>query len=180
MKLSSSQAIFKSSLLDTPLGNMIAICDDDKLHLLEFTDRRGLEHEIERLRIKTGAVIIPEKNSIIAEVGRELGLYFQGKLKHFTVKLAMKGSPFQQMAWNALIGIPYGHIRSYLEQAQMIGKETAFRAVANANGANPIAIIIPCHRIINTSGKLGGYGGGIHRKEWLINHEKSNLREEDE
>jgi AraC family transcriptional regulator of adaptative response/methylated-DNA-[protein]-cysteine methyltransferase len=85
----------------------------------------------------------------------------------------MIGSDFQKSAWQALIQVPYGQTRSYLEQASIIGKPKAFRAVANANGANQIAIVVPCHRIINTGGELGGYGGGLQRKSWLINHEKT-------
>lgn len=82
------------------------------------------------------------------------------------------GSPFQKLVWEELISIPYGQTRTYAEQAAAIGKYKAYRAVANANGANQIAIVIPCHRIINSNGDIGGYGGGITRKQWLINHEK--------
>lgn len=78
------------------------------------------------------------------------------------------------MAWQALTLIPYGETRSYAQQAQSLGKPTAYRAVANANGANSLSIIIPCHRIINSSGNLGGYGGGIARKQWLLEHERKN------
>ena len=164
--------ILKSSWLDTPLGPMLVVSDEDGLYLLEFVERRGLEREIEHLRIKTKSAIIPGRTTVIDSIEEELANYFAGKLKNFKTPIHMLGSPFQKMAWQELINIPYGQTRSYMEQAQAIGKPTAFRAVANANGANQLAIIIPCHRIINSNGELGGYGGGIIRKQWLINMEK--------
>ena len=87
----------------------------------------------------------------------------------------MVGSSFQQTVWKELIKIPYGETRSYAMQSITIGNPKATRAVANANGANQLAIIIPCHRIIRNNGELGGYGGGVHRKKWLIDHEKGNI-----
>lgn len=166
--------ILKASWLDTPLGPMIAISDDAALYLLEFVDRRGLEPEVERLRNRTKSAIIPGSTTPIDSVEKELKSYFEGNLKKFKTPLHLSGSPFQQDAWNALMNIPYGETRSYTEQALAIGKASACRAVANANGANQIAIVIPCHRIINLDGNLGGYGGGIARKQWLIAHERQN------
>lgn len=180
MKVRSDALILNSALIDTPLGNMIAMVDDEKLYLLEFTDRRGLELEVERLKKRVKAIIIPGKNKLLDRLEAELASYFAGSLKKFTIPLAMLGSDFQKSAWQALIEIPYGQTRSYMEQAAYINKPTAFRAVANANGANQIAIVVPCHRIINADGKLGGYGGGIHRKEWLIKHEQIHKEKEHE
>ena len=167
--------ILKTSWLDTPLGAMLSIADDEALYLLEFVERRGLEKEIERLRIRTKSAIIPGTSAPIKSIEMELAAYFAGNLQEFKTKLHMIGSDFQKSAWQALIEVPYGQTRSYLEQASSLGRPKAFRAVANANGANQLAIVIPCHRIINTGGKLGGYGGGLQRKEWLINHEKNHL-----
>ncbi len=164
--------ILKASWLDTKLGPMIAIADEHALYLLEFVDRRGLEREIERLRIKTKTAIIPGMTPAIVSIEKELDLYFLGKLIKFKTPLCLLGSPFQKKVWEALIKIPQGETRSYLDLAKALGKPTASRAVAQANGANQMAIIIPCHRIINSNGELGGYGGGLARKEWLINHEK--------
>lgn len=169
-----SQLVLKASMIDTLLGPMIAISDDSSLYLLEFADRRGLEKEIERLRNRQKAVIIPGSTDPIAMIRQELGLYFSGKLKSFKTSLHLIGSDFQKKAWHALQQIPYGETRSYKSQAQITGNEKAYRAVANANGANQLAIIIPCHRIINHNGELGGYGGGKARKEWLIKHEKNH------
>lgn len=164
--------ILRASWLDTCLGPMIAIADQKALYLLEFVDRRGLEREIERLRKKTKSAIIPGRSTIIDSIEHELNLYFDGKLQQFKTPLAFVGSPFQKLVWQELQRIPYGQTCSYAQLAQAIGKPSAFRAVAQANGANQLSIIIPCHRVINTNGELGGYGGGLNRKTWLINHEK--------
>lgn len=164
--------VLKASWLDTKLGPMIAIADEKMLYLLEFLDRRGLEREIERLRRKTRSAILPGRTHPIDSIACELDEYFEGKLEQFKTPFFWLGSLFQTSIWDALVKIPYGETRSYAEIAASIGKPSSVRAVANANGANQFAIIIPCHRVINTNGQLGGYGGGIVRKQWLINHEK--------
>lgn len=166
------QNILKASWLDTPLGPMLAIADEKSLYLLEFVDRRGLEREIERLRQKTKAGIIPGCTEPINSIKNELAKYFNGKLSEFKTPMLFLGSPFQQRVWEELKKIPPGETRSYTDLAISIGKPTACRAVALANGANQLAIIIPCHRVINSNGQLGGYAGGITRKQWLINHER--------
>lgn len=164
--------ILKASWLDTPLGPMIAIADEKALYLLEFVDRRGLEREVERLRKKTKSAIIPGHTQPVRSIENELKMYFEGTLIEFKTPLFFLGSPFQKRVWEELKKIPSGETRSYSEIAKAIGQPIAFRAVANANGANQFAIVIPCHRVINTNGELGGYGGGLTRKKWLINHEK--------
>lgn len=167
--------LLKAAWLDTPLGPMVAIADENALYLLEFTDRRGLEREVLRLRQKMRAGIIPGSTKVIDSIAEELKRYFAGKLQTFKTSLHLLGSPFQQRVWHALQNIPYGKTCSYADLARTIGQRTAFRAVANANGANQIAIVIPCHRVINTNGQLGGYGGGLTRKEWLIRHEQNHI-----
>jgi len=164
--------ILKASWLDTKLGPMIAIANDEALYLLEFVDRTGLERAVERLRAKTKSAIVPGHTQAISSIEKELKLYFDCKLIEFKTPLFLLGSPFQKQVWEELKKIPSGKTRSYLDLAKVIGKPSAFRAVANANGANQLAIVIPCHRVINTNGELAGYGGGIARKQWLINHEK--------
>jgi AraC family transcriptional regulator of adaptative response/methylated-DNA-[protein]-cysteine methyltransferase len=162
----------KSSQLDSPLGPMLVISDEKALYLLEFVEKRSLEREIESIRLKLNSAIISGITDPIKSIEAELKSYFEGTLQAFRTPLHLMGSPFQKLVWSELMRIPYGETRSYLEQAKAIGKQTAYRAVANANGANQLAIVIPCHRIINSNGELGGYGGGIARKKWLIEHEK--------
>lgn len=168
------QVILNVSCFDTPIGPMLAIADEKELYVLEFFERRGLEREIERLRLKNKCSIVSGKTGPITSIETEIKSYFSGKLQIFKTPIHLMGTPFQKQVWHELTTIPYGETRSYLEQAKAIKKETAYRAVANANGANQLAIIIPCHRIINNNGNLGGYGGGIARKQWLLDHEKKN------
>ena len=171
-KFDTHHLILKASWIDTKLGPMIAISDEHSLYLLEFVDRRGLEREVEKLKTKTKAVIVPGMTDPIKSIETELHAYFAGRPTVFKTPLHLLGSPFQKLVWEELMRIPYGVTRSYLEQAARIGKHKAYRAVANANGANQLAIVIPCHRVINNNGELGGYGGGITRKQWMIDHEK--------
>lgn len=168
--------ILKASWLDTKLGPMIAIANDEVLYLLEFVDRKGLEREVERLRQRTKSAIIPGITPVIHSIESELQSYFKSELKEFKTPLLLLGSPFQKQVWNELKKIPYSETRSYADLARAIGKPSAFRAVANANGANQHAIVIPCHRVVNTNGDLSGYGGGLTRKKWLINHEKTGVK----
>lgn len=167
--------VLKASWLDTCLGPIIAITDEEHLYLLEFVERRGLEREVERLRKRLHAVIVPGKTKITQQIETELHHYFDGKLTEFKTPLYLLGSPFQKHVWEELRKIPYGKTLSYAQLASLIGRPSSFRAVANANGANQIALAIPCHRVINTNGDLGGYGGGINRKKWLLAHEKRGL-----
>lgn len=163
--------VLKAAWLDTPLGPMLAIADDIQLYLLEFVDRRGLEHEVECLRQKTKSAIIPGHTSPIYSIEQELNSYFKGELKTFKTPLYLLGSLFQKRVWDELKQIPYGETRSYIGIANIIACPSACRAVAKANGSNQLAIIIPCHRVINLNGDLCGYAGGIARKKWLIEHE---------
>jgi AraC family transcriptional regulator of adaptative response/methylated-DNA-[protein]-cysteine methyltransferase len=151
---------------------MLAIGDDEKIYLLEFVMRRGMEREIERMRKRLYCAIIPGKTKPIESVEKELNLYFDGKLKEFKTPIKVFGTPFQRKVWDELQKIPYGETCSYAELAARVGKPTAYRAVANANGCNQLAIIIPCHRVINKGGAIGGYGGGIEKKKWLLSLEK--------
>jgi len=164
--------LLKSTYIDTPLGSMLAISDEEALYLLEFADRRSLESQVDRLKTKTKAIITAGQSEPIKLIKSELQRYFDGSLKEFTTPLQLLGSTFQEIVWEELLRIPYGQTLSYSDQSKAIGKQKAYRAVANANGANKLAIIIPCHRIINSNGDLGGYGGGVNRKKWLIDFEK--------
>ena len=159
----------------TDIGPMFACASSKGVCLLEFTDRRMLETEFKDLRKRLNAVILPGENPHLEQVKMELQEYFQGKRKTFTVPLQTPGTDFQQYVWQGLRKIPYGQTRSYKEQAVALEKPKAVRAVASANGMNRIAIIIPCHRVIGSDGKLVGYGGGLHRKKWLLDLERANL-----
>lgn len=166
------QAVLSAALMQTPLGAMLALADEAALHLLEFTDRVGLETELLRLRDKHKFAILPGETAITRQIDAELAAYFTGSLKQFETPLHTYGSAFQQSVLRALKGIPYGETRSYKEQAVGLGRESAVRAIARANGANQLAIIIPCHRVIGSDGSLTGYAGGLARKEWLLAHER--------
>lgn len=158
--------------LTTPLGPMFVCATVNGICLLEFTNRRMLESEFQDLQRRLKSPILTGQNQHIDQCKTELAEYFSGNRKRFTVALDMQGTEFQKMVWRALLDIGYGNTKSYAEQAQTINKPTAVRAVANANGANKIAIIIPCHRVIGSNGKLTGYGGGIERKQWLLDLER--------
>jgi AraC family transcriptional regulator of adaptative response/methylated-DNA-[protein]-cysteine methyltransferase len=158
--------------IDTPLGPMIAVADTHKLHLLEFMDRKALPTEIRKLA--AGAAIGAKsaigfgKTPVHELLSSQLAAYFAGKSAQFTVPLSYHGSGFSGRVWDALRQIPAGHIISYGALAKDIDHPTATRAVARANGANQIAILIPCHRVIGAGGALTGYGGGLWRKQRLI------------
>lgn len=168
----SKNRSLKAAWLDTPLGPMVAIADEFALYLLEFVDRRGLEREIERLRKKTKLAIIPGETAPLQSIIAELKQYFSGKLIKFKTPIVLLGSEFQCVVWNTLKKIPYGDTCSYLQLAKIIKKPTAFRAVANANGANQLAIIIPCHRIINSNGDLGVMAAASPEKNGYLNLSK--------
>jgi AraC family transcriptional regulator of adaptative response/methylated-DNA-[protein]-cysteine methyltransferase len=167
----SNTVNLKLAYLATPLGPMITIADDQALYLLEFIDKPDLTLEILKLVKKTNACLSEGSSAPLKLIEQELKKYFAGELKQFKTPLNYIGTPFQKRVWQALLTIPYGKTCSYADIAKVIGKPTAFRAVANANGANQLAIIIPCHRVIQTNGDLGGYSGGVNRKQWMIQHE---------
>lgn len=157
---------------DSPLGAMIAIGDERELYQLQFADYYRLQRDVEKLKQREKANLILKKTAPLIAIEKELTDYFQQKHETFNTALHIAGSDFQKTVWQQLMQIPYGEVKSYSEQAEAIGKPTAYRAVANANGVNQFVIIIPCHRIINHNGNLGGYGGGLDRKQWLLAHEQ--------
>ena len=127
-----------------------------------------------RLKKQLQAEFIEHEDAVLLQTRKELDAYFKGEQKVFTVPLLLLGSDFQKSVWQALLTIPYGETSTYKEQAKMIGNEKAVRAVANANGANAISILVPCHRIIGSNGTLTGYAGGLAMKEQLLTLEKEN------
>lgn len=158
--------------IDTPLGAMLAVADDEGLRLLDFVDRKGLERAIGSLRKRANAVITPGENTHLQRIAKELAEYFEGTLTKFTVPVAPGGSPFDRSVWSNLLKIPHGRTWSYADLAKKTGDPKAVRAVAQANGRNYLAIIIPCHRVIRSDGSLSGYGGGVWRKRRLIDLEQ--------
>lgn len=167
---------------ETPLGAMVGVASDGGLVVLDFADRKGLEGAMARARKRSGgkdaeAAIVPGENEHLVTARRELAAYFAGELKSFSVRLATEaGSAFELRAWAYLREIPYGRTRSYGEQARAIGCESA-RAVGRANGMNYLSIVVPCHRVVGAKGELTGYGGGLWRKRWLLDHERRVLGE---
>jgi AraC family transcriptional regulator of adaptative response/methylated-DNA-[protein]-cysteine methyltransferase len=166
-----SSAPLLAERIDTPLGAMIAVADDQGLRLLEFIDRRATERELSTLRKRLRTNVVPGKHRHLEAVRSQLADYFSGKDLKFNIPLAPVGSPFQLRAWKILQSIPAGEKRSYSWMAKRLGDENARRAVGRANGTNMISIIIPCHRVIRADGTLCGYGGGLWRKKWLLDHE---------
>ncbi|MDN7877292.1 bifunctional transcriptional activator/DNA repair enzyme AdaA [Burkholderia aenigmatica] len=156
----------------TPLGPMFVCATEQGVCLLEFVDRRMLETEFKDLQRLLRARILTGENAHTRQAEREIGEYFAGTRKQFDLTLDTPGSPFQQSVWQALQAVPYGSTASYGEQAERLGKPQSVRAVAGANGANRVAIVIPCHRVLGKDGALTGYGGGLARKQWLLEHEK--------
>jgi AraC family transcriptional regulator of adaptative response/methylated-DNA-[protein]-cysteine methyltransferase len=166
--LNTFPAIIAAVRITTPLGEMVAGASADGICMLEFADRLEAKKEHPRRH--------PGRNLHLDELRRELDLYFTGRLCKFLVPLDTAGTEFQKKVWQALQTIPYGQTRSYKQQAVMIGQPKAVRAVGMANGANPIAIIVPCHRVIGADGRLTGYGGGLWRKRFLLDLEQKNLK----
>jgi len=158
--------------IDTPLGAMVAVADDEGLRLLEFIDRRATERELSILRNRLRTNVVPGEHRYLTTVRQQLADYFSGKNLEFDIPLVPVGSTFQLRAWKILRSISVGETRSYSWMAKRLGDENARRAVGRANGTNMICIIIPCHRVIRADGTLCGYGGGLWRKKWLLEHER--------
>jgi len=158
--------------IESPLGPLIAGATSQGICFLEFTDRRMLEAQVTTLRRRFKCAVLPGSNVHIQQLQKELQEYFAGTRKNFSLKLFYPGSDFQQKVWNALLKIPYGSTTSYEDIARKVGSPKAVRAVGTANGMNRIAIVIPCHRVVNKNGDLGGYGGGLRRKEALLSLER--------
>jgi AraC family transcriptional regulator, regulatory protein of adaptative response / methylated-DNA-[protein]-cysteine methyltransferase len=170
------RTIIHVTRFSTPLGPMMAAATERGLCLLEFTDRRMLETELQHLKKALNAVLIVGRHEHTDQARTELSEYFEGKRQAFAIPLDNPGSDFQRSVWDALKQIPYGETRSYKEQSELLGSPLAIRAVARANGMNRIAIVIPCHRVIASDGGLQGYAGGLPRKQWLLEHEKKHLQ----
>lgn len=158
--------------IESPVGPLLAGATERGVALLEFTDRRALEAQLETLRRRLGRPLVPGAHPHLDRLRAELAEYFDGRRQVFELPLDLAGTPFEMAVWRELLGIPYGSTRSYEEMAERIGRPGAQRAVGTANGRNRIAIVVPCHRVVNKSGELGGYGGGLWRKRILLDLEQ--------
>jgi AraC family transcriptional regulator, regulatory protein of adaptative response / methylated-DNA-[protein]-cysteine methyltransferase len=157
--------------IDTPLGSMVAVADDAALHLLEFENRVALTGELRRLERDSGSINFGSNNILELTVA-QLEDYFAGKSAAFKIPTFQRGTVLEEAVWHALKQIPPGQTRSYGDIARSIGHPEKSREVGRANGANNISIIVPCHRVIGSDGSLVGYGGGLWRKRWLLDHER--------
>lgn len=169
---SNHKAIVTIKRMQTPLGAMLAGFTPQGLCILEFMDRKMLKTQLSSITKHLKAVILPGDDERFALLETELSHYFQGNNPVFKTVLHLVGTEFQQKVWRQLLTIPPGVTRSYKAQAQAIGQPEAVRAVAAANGQNRISILIPCHRVIGSDGKLVGYGGGLPRKKFLLELEQ--------
>jgi len=160
------------TMIESPLGPMLAAANDNGICLLEYTDRRMLETNLAMMRKRFDCGVVPGEHKWLKQLRRELSEYFTGEGRDFSVPLVISGTPFQEKVWRELRLIPRGQTISYDELARRIGQPTAQRAVARANGMNRICILIPCHRVIGKDGSLTGYGGGVWRKRLLLGLER--------
>ncbi|MGE0159531.1 MAG: bifunctional transcriptional activator/DNA repair enzyme AdaA [Gemmatimonadales bacterium] len=160
----------------TPLGPMLIGATDDALVLLEFVDRRQLAGQIRRIGRRLEAVFAPDGSPLAERAATELTEYFEGRRRDFDVPFRPVGSAFEREVWDALLEIPFGETRSYADVARSVGRPSAVRAVGRANGMNALAILVPCHRVVGSDGRLVGYGGGLWRKERLLELERGSLQ----
>ncbi len=154
------------SYIKTPIGELLAVANDESLYMLDFSDLENIDKKLAKIsknqEIKSGG------NFVIEQIDSELKEYFAGNLKKFKTKVTLTGTEFQNSVWQALLDLKYGETISYIDLAKKIGNEKAVRAVASTVGANPLPVIIPCHRIIGKDGSLTGYSGGIDKKKFLL------------
>jgi len=163
--------------IESPLGPMLAIASSEGLCLLEFVERRALLREIADLRRRFRSAVVPGDNAHLKAAATQIGEYFAGTRREFSLAIDAPASPFHQRVWDRLQTIPYGETRSYAQLGRELRVPGGARAIGRANGSNRIAVVIPCHRVIRQNGELAGYAGGLWRKRWLLDHEESAVRQ---
>ncbi len=168
----SADCLF-AEVVPSPLGPLLIAASDAGIGLLEFSDPMRLEVTMGRHKQRSELPLVPGQHPLLERLKAELVDYFAGRRQQFTVPLHAPGTPFQERVWSGLGRIPYGTTWSYADLARHVGQPKASRSIGLANGANRIAILIPCHRVVNTGGTLGGYGGGLWRKRLLLELERS-------
>ena len=171
---SKQKNVINIARIASPIGSLIACASEKGICFLGFVGQKHLERNFKLIQKHFKAIILPVSNKHIKTLEKQLDEYFQSTRQNFDVSLDIIGTEFQQKVWQALVKIPYGETSTYKQQAISINKLKAIRAVASANGANKISIIIPCHRIIGSDGSLTGYAGGLHRKKWLLDFEHNH------
>ena len=164
-------------IVGSPVGEFIAGATSKGCCVFEFHDRGGLDRITARVEKRYGMAMSPGSNSFVDQLESQVREYFDGKLTQFSLPLDLKGTRFEMAVWEQLLRILYGETRAYGELATFLGKPGAARAVGRANGANYLAIVVPCHRVIQEDGQLRGYGGGLWRKKYLLDLEKSTMHE---
>ncbi len=162
-----NSSIFKTDI-KTPIGDMIACATDRGICLLEFQERSNVAKQLNSVSSYFKKEVIPGHNLYLLKLQEQIDQFFSKKLENFSIPLDLAGTDFQKTVWNALLEIPFGNTISYLDLSKKLGDPKAIRAVANANAANKIAIIIPCHRVLGSDGSLTGYAGGLWRKKYLL------------
>jgi AraC family transcriptional regulator of adaptative response/methylated-DNA-[protein]-cysteine methyltransferase len=167
----SRAAPLVATLIPSPIGALLAAASEDGLCMLEYADREKLPKQAADLMRFYGRPVVPGRNRHIDRIAEQLEEYFGGTRQEFDVPLDLKGTEFQERVWRELLNIPFGETISYEELASRIGKPTAQRAVGLANGRNRVPIVVPCHRVIQKNGQLRGYGGGLWRKQFLLDLE---------
>ncbi len=160
-------------VIDSPVGPLVTAAIDAGVILLEFGEPARLDEQTASLHRWFPGPILVGEHPHLTQLGTELQEYFAGTRREFTVPLVLRGTPFELNVWQALQAIPWGETRSYADIARAIGRPKAVRAVGSANGRNRLAIVVPCHRVVNTGGALGGYGGGLWRKRRLLEIEQA-------
>lgn len=173
--MAAAPIVARVAEIETPVGVMVASASDTHLLLLEFAHRKIFDAQLERVRRAINCVFEPGESPILDAVRMQLDEYFRAERREFTVPLYTPGTPFQESVWSELQRIPIGTTTTYSAVARAIGRPSAVRAVAHANGDNRVAIIIPCHRVIGADGSLTGYGGGLERKRHLLDLEMGTL-----
>jgi O-6-methylguanine DNA methyltransferase len=163
-----ARQLLQVAWIESPVGLLCAGASDVALQLLEFVKVPPVAASTSSAANSAAAT------RVLEQTRNELAEYFAGTRRVFEIPLSFAGTAFQERVWTVLRGIHYGERLSYLEQSRRVGDEKAIRAVAQANGQNPLAIVIPCHRVINASGRLGGFGGGLLRKQFLLDLERGD------
>jgi len=156
----------ETAYIKTPLGIAKIMGDENGISVISVSDEGDTRAKLELAKQISNTIPI-----VLQEAVSQLNDYFEGNRTHFTIKLNPSGTEFQQKVWSGLLEIPFGKTISYLELSKKLGDVKAIRAVASANGKNPLWIVVPCHRVIGTDGSLTGYAGGLWRKKWLLEHE---------